>query len=161
MARDFSLLFGLIAAFLLSACQQINGNSLLSNGINDTKSNLLNKDPKADDLYIRAYLNSYSVPSSRSNLEIGGECYASTYPLHKIIVREGNIFREIVDLTTGGSGDTSIAVCRNGKFSFALNVASLKAGMSALIVELEARDASGRVFTNSIQGLSRITVTRF
>lgn len=160
MSYKSSLLYWVCAIFL-SGCQQINGNSLLTNNKNDPSSHVLNKDPKSDELYVRAYLNSFSVPTARSMLEIAGECYTSTYPLHKIIVREGSVLREIIDLSTDGTIGSSIATCKNGKFNLALNVAALKAGTTALTIELEARDGSGNIFTNSIQGISRVSVTRY
>lgn len=145
---------------LATACQPIEGNSLLTDRVDDPSSHALNKAPKSEELYLKSFSPSLSAPPSVTKVEVSGECYVSTYPSHSIVVLEAGIQLDIVDLNPATDVESKKALCKNGKFNFAINTGALNNGVHNLRFVLQAWDAKGQIVQNDVQGVSSVTLTK-
>ncbi|WP_295899209.1 hypothetical protein [uncultured Bdellovibrio sp.] len=146
---------------LLSACQPINGNSLLTDQKDDPSANALDKAPKSEELYLKVF-NPTIQATGLDRVEVSGECYLSTYPKHSIIVlRSGVQLNDfVVDINPTTANNTNSASCKNGRFNLALNTGQLAAGVHSLRFILQAWDANNSLVTNDAQGASNVTLSK-
>jgi hypothetical protein len=151
-------LFFLGLLTFLSSCQQIDGQSLLSNESVDDQTFEVDRTPKSDELYLA--VDSPSVNATgKTKADISGSCFTSTYPQHNIIVTFNGAAIRIVDYNTATPAAASTALCKNGRFNLAINTGTM-AGSYSLRVILRAYDEAGALVTNDAQGASSITLTR-
>lgn len=146
---------------LLSACQPINGNSLLTDQKDDPSAHAVDATPKSEELYLKTFSPSVQA-AGLDKVEISGECYTSTYPTHKIIVlRSGVQLNDfVVDLNPATANNTNSAACKNGRFNVSLNSGALAAGVHSLRFFMQAWDKDNNLVTNDAQGASNITLTK-
>jgi len=145
---------------LATACQPMDGKSLLTDKVDDPSSHVLNKDPRSEELYLKSFSPSLSAPPSVTKVEVSGECYISTYPSHQILVLEAGIQLDIVDLNPATDVESKKATCKNGKFNLAINTGGMANGVHNLRIVLQAADSKGQVVQNEVQGVSSVTLTK-
>lgn len=152
---------GLSSLFLLlAACQPIEGNSLLTDQKDESSLHTLDKTPKSEELFLKVHAPTIAAKSTDTKIEVAGECYISTYPSHAIIVMNNTSQMSILDVNPATSSDANYAVCKNGKFTFLLNIASLSSGVYNLRLILQARDSAGNVVLNEAQAAPYFTLTK-
>lgn len=146
--------------FVVAGCQPINGNSLLTDQKDDPSKYTLSKEPKSEELYLKAYTPTFQA-TDQSKIDVAGECYVSTYPSHSIVALLGSVQLAIIDLNPSTASGTNIATCKNGKFNIVIDTGfSLPNGVNSVRLILRARDANNQVVVNEAQGASTITVTK-
>lgn len=146
--------------FTLTACSQSQENSLLSDQKGDPSAHALDKTPKAEELYVKTYIGSIAVASGVTKAEVSGECYVSTFPSHKILALENGNILQILDINPTTDVNASYASCKNGKFNLAINTGVLASGSHTIRFVMQAYDNSNKLFTNDVQGVSTLTLTK-
>lgn len=144
---------------MLTACSQIEGNSLLTNQRDDSSTLAVDKTPKPEELYLKTF-NSSVVATGASKVEISGECYVSTFPSHRIIVTEGVNILDVMDVNPSTNVNAKSAVCANGRFNLALNAGPLTAGTHSIRFVLQAFNGTNQPITNDVQGVSNLILTK-
>lgn len=143
----------------MAACSPMSDNSLLTDKKDDNSSLTVDKTPKAEELYLKLDTSNIGPAVTGTKLEVSGECYTSTYTKHRIIAREGGNQLVLNDLTAA-AGVANEAQCRNGRFTFSLNVTSMGAGGHRVRVSLEAYDGLSALVLNENQGAAELNFTR-
>ncbi|MEK2645490.1 hypothetical protein [Bdellovibrio sp. BCCA] len=146
---------------LLSACQPINGNSLLTDQKEESSKNAVDPNPKSEELYLKVF-NPTIQATGLDRVEVSGECYLSTYPRHSIIVlRSGvQLSNFVVDINPTSPVDSNTASCKNGRFNLALNTGQLANGVHSLRFILQAFDKDNNLVVNDAQGASNVTLSK-
>lgn len=97
-------------------------------------------------------------------IELGGDCYASTYPNNRI---EVTVFRGTTQITLAAGSvinprsASTDPMCVNGRFNLAISGAQLVSGYVYRVhVEVIGKDALGNEFRNSGTGAFDINVSR-
>lgn len=161
MKSSILKLMGLSSLLLIvSACQPIEGNSLLTDQKGDPSTHALNKDPKSEELYLKSYSANIATTAAVTKAEVSGECYTSTYPVHNIVVLKSGLQLDIVDLNPATDVNSKTASCKNGKFNLAINTGALASGVHTLRFVLQAWDSKGQLVVNDVQGVSSVTLTK-
>ena len=98
-------------------------------------------------------------------IDVGGDCYASTYPNNRLEIEVYMATTTRVTLGTLNVRSTFASQnevrCQNGRFGFSLNGARLLSGAVYRIdVALIGIDANGREFRNSGNGTFSVSVSR-
>lgn len=157
----FSTLKIVLASSLLvftSACQQITGNSLLTDEQGDPSTHALDKTPKVEELYLKSYSASLQA-TGLDKVEVSGECYTSTYPRHAIYVLEGGSQLDILDLNPATDANTKAASCKNGRFNLSINTGVLSGGIHTLRFVIQAWDSNNKPVSNDLAA-STVTLTK-
>ncbi|NUN06185.1 MAG: hypothetical protein HUU57_10530 [Bdellovibrio sp.] len=134
---------------LLAACQQIANNSLLTDQKDDSSAHALDKTPKVEELYLKAYTASIQA-TNLDKVEVAGECYTSTFPRHAIFVLKNNAQIDIVDVNPATANNTGTASCKNGRFNLVINSGALASGVHSLRLVIQAWDANNQVVVNDM-----------
>ena len=162
--RSAALIIGLAVSFgaVLIGCQPMSDNSLLTDQKKSYSDRLLNKEPRQEELYLKADVTNVSTNSASSKVDISGECFTSTYPTHKIFVRlgatQGQL--EVVDYNVNTDVNYPWSTCKNGRFNFALNTSAFSVGTHKIQLSLEGTDSRGGVVTNEVQGSASFTLVK-
>ncbi|MFM6929546.1 MAG: hypothetical protein ACKOX6_13845 [Bdellovibrio sp.] len=149
------------AAFMAStmttivACSQVSENSLLTDQASDPTSHSLTTEPKETELFLKADNKNLGSTTSLRVLELSGDCFASTYPSHKITATVGGVAKAIYNIDSAKSA----ASCKNGRFNLTLTAAQLATGTNKIILTLTAYDANSVAYT-SANGLTEFSVIR-
>ncbi|MEN0057433.1 MAG: hypothetical protein AAGB31_01255 [Bdellovibrio sp.] len=146
-------------SLLFSACTPVDGNSLLTDQKDDASLHAVDKTPKSEELYLKAYNTSVSG-TGVTKVEISGECYTSTYPSHNIIATSGGAQVDIVDLNPSVSPAAAVASCKNGRFNLAINSFNFASGNHTIRLMLQAYDANNQIVVNDVQGASSIVLRK-
>lgn len=98
-------------------------------------------------------------------VEIGGDCYASTYPKNRIEVEVSKAGNRVQlganDVWSARKEGTATATCVNGRFGFSINGARLPSGATYRIdVSMIGIDDQNREFRNSNAGFFSVSVSR-
>jgi hypothetical protein len=161
--RSAKLQVAVVSAILVLttvACSPMTDNSLLTDKKDDSSSLTVDKTPKAEELYLKLNTSNIGVAVTGTKLEVGGECYLSTYTNHRIIVRENSSVIPITDITSATTTEVNTAKCRNGKFNFSMNIGVFASGSHSVRVSLQAIDGLGALVTNEAQGAATLTFTK-
>lgn len=155
-----TLKMALASSFLLftSACQQITGNSLLTDDKGDSSTHALDKTPKIEELYLKSYSASLQA-TGLDKVDVSGECYTSTYPRHAIYVLEGGSQLDILDLNPSTDANTKAASCKNGRFNLSINTGALAGGVHTLRFVIQAWDSNNKPVSNDLAA-STVTLTK-
>lgn len=163
----------LLAGFLgfaLGACSPMADNSLLSDKRDLASTLTVDKTPKSEEIYLKLDVTNVTQAVVGDRLELGGECYTSTYPDHRILayaatsggnVQSGNQLSLIDVSESVDASRPSQAFCRNGRFNFSLYLGTMATNYRFTVrVVLEAIDGTGALVTNNAQGTSSVSFTR-
>ncbi|UXR63560.1 hypothetical protein EZJ49_10785 [Bdellovibrio bacteriovorus] len=152
--RSVQYLAGLSSLCLLvTACQPIQGDSLLTDRKEDSSAHTVSKEPKSEELMLQMSNPNVNMTSTDTKAELTGECYVSTYPSHSIIVLNGPTPLPVTDLNSNTPAGSGYGTCRNGRFNILLNITSLGSpAVHSLRLYLQARDADGNVVINEARG---------
>ncbi|WP_347357079.1 hypothetical protein [Bdellovibrio sp.] len=146
---------------LVTACQPIQGDSLLTDRRDESSTHNINKDPKSDELTLKMSAPTLNMTSADTKAEITGDCYVSTYPSHAIIVLNGSNPLPVTDLHPNTPLGSGYGTCRNGRFNIMVNITSLASPASHnLQVILQARDADNNVVINTALGAPFFTLSK-
>lgn len=162
MTLPFRYYLGLSGlCLLMTACQPIQGDSLLTNKSEDSGAYNVDKTPKSEELTLQMFAPNVNMKSTDTKAEITGECYVSTYPSHAIFVMNGSTRMTVVDTNPSTDAAANFATCKNGRFNFSLNIAGLAApGSYQLRLYLQAMDADGNVVINEARAAPYFTLTK-
>lgn len=163
------ILGGLVIA-VLSACQG-GGTPLAGNEVSTSKcpaGGCADGVPDQNQLSLSGKNNLYQTPMTSSGgtiidrVEIGGECYASTYPDNFLTVEVSpSVGLAEGDVVDGSRVGGSKPRCTQGRFNFAIKGSKLRAGNSYTVkVTLVGIDANGDQFTNTSTGVYSVRVSR-
>lgn len=162
-SKTTSLLLAGFFGFALAACSPMSDNSLLSDKRDDSSTLTVDKTPKSEELFLKLDVTNISQAVTASKLEIGGECYISTYPNHRILAYLGNTQLSILDISAS-TPITNQARCYNGRFNFSVDLSSASlfpANVQYTVrVVLQAFDGTGAGVTNDTQGVASIKFTK-
>lgn len=146
---------------LVTACQPIQGDSLLTDRKDDSSAHTVNKEPKSEELMLQMYNPNINMTSTDTKAEVTGECYVSTYPSHSIIVLNGSTPLPVTDLNSNTPLNSGYGTCRNGRFNILVNITSLASpAVHALRLYLQARDADGNVVINEARGAPQFNLSK-
>ncbi|MBO9665209.1 MAG: hypothetical protein J7501_00145 [Bdellovibrio sp.] len=156
----FKITVGVAMASFLAACSPMSENSLLTDDISDPTSHNMNTDPNSTELFLQADKTNLGSTSNGSAVEMSGNCFASTYPTHKITAAVGNTAKYIFDITSSANTSTSTSgTCRNGRFNIAIKAANLTVGSNTITLTIRGYDSSGNENTSG-NGSTQFSVTR-
>lgn len=154
------LLLAGFLGFALSACSPMSDNSLLTDKKDESSSMTLDKTPKSEELFLKLNTTNIAQAVAASKLEVGGECYTSTYPTHRILAYNGSTQIAILDISAA-TPVTNQASCRNGRFNFSIDLSGFSANVSYTVrVVLQAFDGTGAGVTNDAQGVASVKFTK-
>lgn len=151
----FSATFMASMATSMMACSQLSENSLLTDQASDPTSHSLSTDPLETELLLKADNKNLGTTTSARVAELSGDCFASTYPTHKITATVGGVAKTIYNIDSA----KSVASCRNGRFNIALPISQLAIGTSKIVLTLTAYDANSASYT-SANGITEFSVIR-
>ena len=138
-------LAGLCGLFItLSACSNIDGQSLLSNAASDPTTHNVDGTPSESDLYLKA--DATFVRNAATKAEMSGSCFISTYPSHQIRAVAGSTSLQIIDINGLGNG---VGSCKNGRFNVAIYNPGFASGTKVNLI-LEVFDSSGAMKTYNV-----------
>ncbi|MFV8258995.1 hypothetical protein ACNQKP_14395 [Bdellovibrio bacteriovorus] len=145
---------------LLAACQPVEGDSLLTDKQDDSSTHTLDKTPKSEELTVQLFSPTINMKNTDTKAEITGECYVSTYPSHRLIVMNGSTQMALVDTNPATAANANYATCKNGRFNFSLNIASLASGVYSMRIIMQAFDADGNAVMNEARAAPTFTLTK-
>lgn len=152
-------LFFLGLLSLLASCQQMDGQSLLSNESLDDTTLEVDRTPKSEELFLTLYAPTVNS-TGKTSVDIAGDCFISTYPKNDIIVTYNGSPIQITDYNTATPAINWQSSCKNGRFDFALKASAFGSGSHSLRVILRVWDVQGNMVTNDAQGAASLTLTR-
>ena len=156
MKSDFiKLAFSATFVAFLAACSPTAQSSLLTDQASDPTGHSMSTDPSATELYLRADTSNLGTVTSARVVELSGDCFASTYPTHRLMVTVNGVTKSIYNIDS----TKSAASCKNGRFDVALTGAQLSTGTNNIVLTMTAYDANSSPYTNG-NGMTTFTVIR-
>lgn len=151
----FKIAFGAAVVASLTACSQISENSLLTDQGVDPTTYSLTTEPIVTELLLKADNKNLGTVTSARVLELSGDCFASTYPSHRITATANGVTKAIYNIDS----TKSAASCKNGRFNISLAASLLATGTSKIVLTLVAYDANSVSYT-SANGITEFSVIR-
>jgi hypothetical protein len=154
----------LAMALVLSSCQNFSENGLLTNLSSYVKcpaNGCADATPNENEMAV-AYVGARPLmsPGSDVSIQIGGDCYASTFPTNQItvaVLNQNNTARMATVMAVNGS----VLRCVNGRYNVAIDTSNLPApGIYKVRLQLVAYDAGNMSYT-SPGAVMEVPITRY
>lgn len=162
--KPLSKIIFLMMALGLMACQQYSDGSMVGDFQSNTycpASGCANATADPTTLSLASTLTAVNSNSTVQHVDVGGDCYVSTYPNNAINVQVLSGSSAVAPGISGEQAVSQSVKCHGGHFEVAIDTSGLASpAIYTINLNLVAIDSTGNQFTNAGGGTLNITLRR-
>jgi hypothetical protein len=154
-----------LAVISLAGCNQYSDSGLIGDFVTASKcpaNGCADQAPDANYISLKTALPSISALPSENRVEIGGDCYPSTYPQNQINVTVTQSTGAVMTAPAVNTSTAAVApTCKNGHFNVVIGTAALPTGFVYNVrLELVGIDSNGARHTNVAGGNATVSLRK-